>query len=78
MSVPVLFQGEWMDVKVPSAFTGAMALAYASTWTSLRAKGLDESEVSMLTEAIIYQRMFPGLVYHKQLQERIKSLFNSL
>ena len=71
MSVPVLMKGEWIEVSVPSSFTGAMALAYASTWASLRNKLSDEKEVNVLTEAIVYQRMFPGLVYHKKLQERI-------
>lgn len=75
MSVSVFLNGEWIDVVVPPSFTGAMALAYASTWASLISKGLDEKEVSVLTEAIIYQRMFPGLVYHKQLQVRIQKVF---
>jgi hypothetical protein len=82
MSIPVFLKGEWIDIDVPSSFTGAMAFAYASTWAIVRGKvnekEINDKEVSSLTEAIIYQRMFPGLIYHKTLQEKINKVLTFL
>jgi hypothetical protein len=67
-------RNQWISVKVPLSVQG-QELYYAFLWAKLvHEKGVSEQKASIIAEATVFKRLYPGLVYGEKLESEIKSL----
>ena len=67
-TIPFFSKGEWIAVQIPHHFRGAMAMAYGAAWVRAKEMDMDTHTCSIVAEAIVYQRMYPGLVHAEHVQ----------
>ena len=76
----VFSRGEWVDVPLPKGYdpcwSKADMFAYATLWTAAIERGFDENKASRVAEACVIKRMYPELLYSRDLEEDIKSLWS--
>ncbi len=74
MDIPTFSRNEWITVRVPTSLRG-QELFYAFLWAKLvYEKGMSEQKASILAEATVFKRLYPGLVYGEKLESELKSL----
>ena len=73
--IPVFVRGAWLPVAVPNHLTSsAMRFAYATAWVAARQKDMSEHDSHIVAEAIVYQRMYPGLVHSEKVRDMIQKM----
>jgi hypothetical protein len=75
----VFSAGEWISVPIPigcdPAWTSADSWVYAAAWASARRSGHTPAKASVLAEAIVYRRLYPGIQYEVAMEKDISCLF---
>jgi hypothetical protein len=76
----VFSKGEWIDVLLPKGYdpcwSKADTFAYATLWVACIERGFDEKKASQVAEAAVIKRMYPELLYSRELEDDIKSLYS--
>ena len=72
-------KGRWISVNLPigrdSSWTVSSEWMYANAWASGVASGMTEERAEQVAEAIVIQRLYPGVEYDKSLTSDMKRCF---
>jgi hypothetical protein len=75
MSKIVFSNGNWIKVFLPKykdpSWTNADEMIFATVWVAAKEIKGDE-RATQIAEAVVYKRMYPGLLYDKRLETDIK------
>jgi hypothetical protein len=72
--IPVFVNNSWLHVDVPNHIFGPMRFVYATSWVAARNKDLSEHDSKIVAEAIVYQRLYPGIVHNSIVHELMKKV----
>ena len=74
----VFSKGEWITVSLPpdgEAWSFSDQLLYGSIWAYVtREKHGDIEKANQIAEAFVFKRLYPGMVFSKELESIIQSL----
>lgn len=74
----VFSQNLWKEVAMPKGHDPSWISAdfwyYASLYAAAEAKGFTSEESTKIAEAAVHKRLYPGLMYDKNLEEDIASV----
>jgi hypothetical protein len=74
----VFSQNLWKEVPMPKGHDPSWISAdfwyYASLYAAAEAKGFTAQRASIVAEAAVSKRLYPGLMYDKTLEEEIASI----
>jgi hypothetical protein len=78
----VFSKGEWITVPLPSDSTSwsfSDKLYYGSVWAfATREKGLDAQRASQIAEAVVFQRLYPGITMSADMERLYQYLYEPL
>ena len=76
--VVVLSGGEWISVRMPCgrdpAWTSTDSWVYAAAFAGAQRAGHSPEKASILAEAIVHRRLYPGIVYEDRMEQDISAL----
>jgi hypothetical protein len=75
----VLSDGQWISVSLPKgrdpSWTVADEYAFAAAYASaIRSFGQAHAKATIVAEAIVFRRLYPGIVFDKGLERDIQSI----
>jgi hypothetical protein len=81
MDTRVVFSaGEWVSVELPvgrdPAWTPADSWVYAAAFAASQRAGHAAAKSSVLAEAIVNRRLYPGIVYEATVEKEIKAILS--
>ncbi len=70
---------DWVSVEIPfthiQTWSKADSFFYARAYLTATQKGFQEKTARSLAEVAVFKRLFPGVIYGKQIETQYKSLF---
>jgi hypothetical protein len=77
----VFSKGEWVTVPLPPdhlTWSFSDKLYYGSIWAfAIREKHLNEQQASQIAEAVVFQRLYPGITMSPDMQRLLTYLYQS-
>ena len=74
----VISQNTWKQIDLPKGYDPCWNSAdmwyYATIYAAAEAKGFSSQKATILAEAAVSKRLYPGLQYDKLLEEEITSI----
>jgi hypothetical protein len=66
-------KSEWVSVNIPFTqnWSKSDTFYYARVYLTCVQKGIDEKQAHILAEAAVFKRLFPGVLYSKQIEEQL-------
>lgn len=77
MKIPVYRKGTWITYTVPKEgeefWTRALRFQAASVFATASVRGYSPHTSAVLAEAYVYKQLYPGLMYDKEIEEKLKT-----